>query len=257
MKYILISFLFIALIAKFLKRFNSSYVLNSYIGKKGHGKSTIGVKYLLKYMKKGYTCYTDLDCNLPGIHKINMINLSKFKPVSNSFIWIDESGITFDNRQFKTNWNSGLTEFFKLQRHYKVVVFMSSQAADYDLKLKNLCDNIYLVRKIGHFLTWIRPIGRQVKLIQSTAEADSRIAEDLYYKWIFSWRFVWLPKYWKYFNSFSAPYRPVIPSKVLPCAFLQDFQFGIDPPDLSAFFYIGDPALTQEQVLQLSLYNPM
>lgn len=239
MKYLIIFIVFLILLAKFLKQYNSNFTLSLFYGKKGAGKSTIFVRGIIKYMKKGYTVFTDIPCNLPGVYKVNSLDLATYTLPPYSFIAMDEGGLLFDNRSFKT-FPKGLTEWFKLQRHYKCICWINSQSPDIDLKIRNLADKLYIVRKVGHFVTWLRPLGRQVKLIESTAEADSRIAEDLYYMPFWTWRFYWLPKYWKYFDSFAAPHRDIIPSHLLPCAFLQDFQIGCAAPPMPAWFYPGD-----------------
>lgn len=252
-------FLFIGLflLTKFLKRYNSNFTLSLYYGKKGAGKSSIFVRGILKYMEKGYTVFTDIPCNIPGVYKVNSLDLATYTLPPYSFIAMDEGGLLlFDNRSFKT-FPKGLTEWFKLQRHYKCICWINSQSPDIDLKIRNLADRLFIIRKVGHFLTWSRPLGRQVKLIESTAEADSRIAEDLYYMPFWNWRFYWLPKYWKYFDSFAAPHREVIPSKLLPCAFLQDFRLDCSPDPKPQWFYPGRSEYLKSTIDQLGNFQSL
>lgn len=58
-----------------------------------------------------------------------------------------------------------------------------------------------------------RPINRSITLTEPTAQAESRIADKLSFAKIWNWRFYWMPKYFKYFESFSAPERPLIQYK--------------------------------------------
>jgi len=44
-----------------------------------------------------------------------------------------------------------------------------------------------------------------------SAEAESRIADKLSFESLFKWQITYLPKYFKYFDSFAAPERPPLP----------------------------------------------
>lgn len=110
---------------------------------------------MMKYLKKGWTVYTDIDnCNLPGVRIMNAMDLSDFAPAENSAIFLDEAGILFDNRNFK-NFNSGLRDFFKLQRKYKCRVFLNSQSFDIDKKfvmLQTIWVLLYLLEMFFPFI---------------------------------------------------------------------------------------------------------
>lgn len=193
------------------RRFNNPYRLIFIFGKKGAGKSLYMVKQMMKYLKKGWTVYTDIDnCNLPGVRIMNALDLSKFAPVENSAIFLDEAGILFDNRNFK-NFNSGLRDFFKLQRKYKCRVFLNSQSFDIDKKIRDVVDQMGLMVSIGNVFSIYRPIRRSITLTEPSSEAESRIADKLSFESIFKWQITYLPKYFKYFDSFAAPERPSLP----------------------------------------------
>ena len=64
------------------RRYNNPYRLIFIFGKKGAGKSLYMVKQMIRYLKKGWTVYTDIDnCNLPGVRIIKAMDLSEFVPV--------------------------------------------------------------------------------------------------------------------------------------------------------------------------------
>lgn len=210
--------IFLSIVGAFLvwftvqsRRYNNPYRLIFIFGKKGAGKSLYMVKQMMKYLKKGWTVYTDIDnCNLPGVRIMNAMDLSEFAPVENSAIFLDEAGILFDNRNFK-NFNSGLRDFFKLQRKYKCRVFLNSQSFDIDKKIRDVTDHMGLIVSVGNVFSIYRPIRRSITLTQPTAEAESRIADKLSFESLFKWQIIYLPKYFKYFDSFAAPERPSLP----------------------------------------------
>ena len=210
--------IFLSIVGAFLvwffvqsRRYNNPYRLIFIFGKKGAGKSLYMVKQMMKYLKKGWTVYTDIvNCNLPGVRIMNAMDLSEFAPVENSAIFLDEAGIIFDNRNFK-NFNSGLRDFFKLQRKYKCRVFLNSQSFDIDKKIRDVTDHMGLIVSVGNVFSIYRPIRRSITLTQPSAEAESRIADKLSFESLFKWQITYLPKYFKYFDSFAAPERPPLP----------------------------------------------
>lgn len=199
------------------RRFVNPYRLIFIFGKKGSGKSTLMVSQMLKDLKHGWNVYTDMqDCVVPGVRIIkSSADLSKFVPEANSALYLDEVGISFDNRSYKS-FDSGLRDFFKLQRKYKCKVVMNSQSFDVDKKIRDVTDSMILQTSIGNVITLSRPIRRSVALVEATAQADSRIADNLKFESIFRWRVLWMPKYFKYFESFNAPERPAIPFREIP-----------------------------------------
>lgn len=198
------------------RRFANPYKLIFIFGKKGAGKSTLMVRCMLRDLKHGWNVYTDIqDCIVPGVRIINSSDLAKFVPDANSALYLDEVGIAFDNRSYKT-FDAGLRDFFKLQRKYKCKVVMNSQSFDVDKKIRDVTDSMILQTAIGNVLTLSRPIRRSVTLCEATAQADSRIADNLKFESVFRWRIYFMPKYFKYFESFNAPERPSIPFREIP-----------------------------------------
>lgn len=199
----------------YAKRYANPYKLVFIFGKKGSGKSCYLVNQLLRYQKKGYTCYTDMYVNIPNVRIIKAEDLKEFKPVENSALFLDEVGLTWDNRNFK-NFDKGLTEFFKLQRHFRCVVYMNSQSFDVDKKIRDVTDSMILQSNIANVISVSRPIIRRVTLVEATAEGDSRIADNLQFDKLWRWKFYWMPKYFKYFNSHTIPEREYIPFNEVP-----------------------------------------
>ena len=220
--FLIVAFAVFAGFSFYSRRFANPYRLIFIFGKKGAGKSTLMVHEMLKDLKKGWHVYTDMqDCIVPGVRIIaSSGDLARFVPEANSALYLDEVGISFDNRSYKS-FDSGLRDFFKLQRKYKVKVVMNSQSFDVDKKIRDVTDSMILQTAIGNVFTLSRPIRRSVALVEATAQADSRIADNLKFEPLHRWRLYFMPKYFKYFESFNAPERPAIPFREIP-ALIQD-----------------------------------
>lgn len=179
-------------------------------GKKGAGKSTYMVSLMLQHLRNGWTVYTNMhDVNISGVRLMDANSLSDCVPDPHSVLFIDEAGLLWDNRSHKS-FDKGFTEFFKLQRKYKCKVYINSQSFDVDKKIRDLTDSMVLMSSIAGCIGVVRPIIRKVALVEASAQGESRIADNLKFGSLFSFRFLWLPSYFKYFDSFKAPERPPI-----------------------------------------------
>lgn len=170
------------------------------------------VRKMLYYKRKGWNVYTDMaDVRIPGVQIFDLRQLEMFRPPEHSVVFLDEVGISMDNRSFKS-FPPGLRDFFKYARKMKVIIFMNSQAYDVDKKVRDTTDAMLLMQSIGSFLCIARPITRSITLTAPSAEAESRIADVLRFGSIFSWRFYYMPLYFRYFDSSAMPPRPVLTS---------------------------------------------
>ena len=220
MKLLIIIFspvLIVLIISIITRKWRNPWKLYLVFGKKGSGKSTYLVKLAIKYLKKGFYVYTNMpDMVLPGIRLIDVEQIGDFVPVANSLLLLDEVGMIWDNRNFK-NFKPSVRDFFKLQRHYKVITYLASQTFDIDKKLRDLTDGMILNVNVLNVLTVGKTIRRKITLTESTSEAESRIAEDLKFCPLWSWHFTYIPKYAKYFSSFKVPETPYIPFTDIVC----------------------------------------
>lgn len=209
--FFIVVFSVIVLFQLLTRKYANPYQTTFIFGKKGAGKSLLLVHYMLKYRRKGWTIYTDMkDIRIPGVRIIDSRDLSQFRPCEGSAIFLDEVGISMDNRSFKT-FPPGLRDFFKYSRKMKCVVFMNSQAFDVDKKVRDTTDKMILQVAIANCIAFSRPIRRSITLTEPTSEAESRIADRLSFSGIFSWKFLWMPKYFKYFDTQEMPARQLLP----------------------------------------------
>lgn len=182
------------------------YKLIYIFGLKGSGKSTLMVDLMIKDLKKGWEIYSNIpDIRLP-CRVFDPKDLSDFKPVPHSALYIDEAGLLWDNRNFKT-FAAGLTEFYKLQRKYKCKVIINSQTFDVDKKIRDLVDRMYLCSNVAGCFCFVRPILRKLKLQEAMGDSESKIVDNLQFDSIFRCRLLFLPRYFPAFDSYRAPDR--------------------------------------------------
>lgn len=206
---VLASFFFVWLYVQ-AKKYRNPYTLTFIFGKKGAGKSCFMVREMLKLQRSGWVVYTDMpDVKIPGVRIINHKDLAVFRPEEHSALFLDEVGISMDNRSYKT-FPPGLRDFFKYLRKMKCRCYMNSQAYDVDKKVRDTVDSMILQTSLFGVFSVSRPILRSITLTEASGLADSRIADSLRFGSFFNFRIYYMPKYFKYFNSLEMPQRGLI-----------------------------------------------
>lgn len=192
--------LFCLLFHKSTSKFLNPYKLIFVFGKKGSGKSTLLQKISYQYVRKGWTVYStevpDNGQNVPikqkkhrrkteeeeqlfhTIRKIDPKKIYEYQFPPKTCIFIDEVSLIWDNRNFK-NMDSKVVAWFRYQRHYKCRVYLFSQSFDIDKKLRDLCDEMYIVNKFARVLVRAKRIIRKPVVVHPSPEAPARIDEDL------------------------------------------------------------------------------
>lgn len=190
-------------------KYRNPYKLFMVFGKKGSGKSTLMCKLAMKYNKKGFKVY----CNtvIPGTYYFDteLVGFAHFP--ENSVLLIDEVGMIWDNRDFKS-FKKEVRNYFKLQRHYKHIVYLFSQSFDVDKKLRDLTDNMYMIFNFCNFLSIARRVTKTITIshADSNVTGESKIVDDYKLDSILLFMFgtvkiTYIPKYAKYFNTYDAP----------------------------------------------------
>lgn len=187
------------------RKYLNPYKLIMIFGKKGSGKTTLLTKLALDYLKQGIPVYSTE--KIPGVFLINYEDLGYTHFPEGSVLLIDEAGMKWDNRNFK-NFDPKLRDFLKLQRHYKLRVYLFSQTFDVDKKIRDLTDEMYLVEKKFRVFSYAKRILKRIVLTEATADGPSKIDENLVFDslllfWCGSRKFTFIPKYAKMFDSFE------------------------------------------------------
>lgn len=204
------------------RKYVNPYRLYLIFGKKGSGKSTYLTKLAVRYMRKGWIVYTNMeDLVIPGVRFFNIQHLGEYVPEAHSLLLLDEVGMIWDSRDFKA-FKPTVRDFFKLQRHYKVVVYMASQTFDVDKKIRDLTDGMYLQTNFLRVFSLGRRITRSVTLTESTSEAESRICDNLKWAPVWDWTLTYIPKWGKMFDSAVIPEKPILEYQAVPGEFVDD-----------------------------------
>lgn len=194
-------------------KFSNPYRLYMLFGKKGSGKTTFITKMAIKYMRQGRKVYSTVP--VPGAYGFDPQKLGRLNFEPESVIFFDEAGILFDNRDFK-NFSKDKTEYLKLMRHYRVTIYMFSQAFDIDKKIRDLTDYCYLVTNWFNVLSVARKISRRITIVHadSGGTGESHLADDMDFTPWFTIPFggaifTFIPAWTKYFNSFDCVPLPL------------------------------------------------
>lgn len=212
MGYVLLALLFLlpTVFNLTTRKYLNPYKLYLVFGKKGSGKSTYLVKLARKYMKRGWLIYTNMEeLYIPGVRHFDIQHLGDFVPEAHSLLLLDEVGMIWDNRDYKT-FKPQVRDFFKLQRHYHILVYMASQTFDVDKKLRDLCDGMFLHQNRLRVFTVGKRITRKVIITEAVGDAESRISENLVICPFWDWTLTYIPKYAKYFDSHAVPDKPYL-----------------------------------------------
>lgn len=178
-----------------------------YIGVPGSGKTTYAAfltKDRRKRAKKG-KCSDLILSNTPikGTFKVVKSDIGQFM-IKDCLLIMDEAGIDYNNRNFKT-FSDAETYFYKFHRHYNVDVAMFSQDFDVDVKLRKLATRLFIVEKslIPGFIKR-KQISKKVGIDKLTKQLI-----DEYRFAIFGTKYIYAPKLWKLFDSYSHKELPI------------------------------------------------
>lgn len=223
---LIIAFLF--LLVLFPRR--PKHVLNIYFGVPGSGKSTFAayltkmslresavIKFCKKYenwkicgfilgsklFKRSIPVYSNVP--ITGAYQLDARSDLGFYDVSDAKIIIDEAGIEYNNRDFKSFPKESIY-FYKYHRHYKTCIDVFSQSYDdMDITLRRLAQNFYVVKKslLPCFIV-VKRFRRKISVNEQNQIADiySNGIPIIDSKWVFC------PPLWKMFNSYSTKKLP-------------------------------------------------
>lgn len=206
--------IFCAIVVAFLSVFHfatrkylNPYKLIFIFAKKGQGKSTLLTKMALHHLKRGWHVYSTEP--IPGCYLIAPEDIGYFEFPWHSLVVIDEIGMIWDNRNFKS-FKPEIRDWFKLQRHRKIKVICASQSFDVDKKIRDLADDMFLLQKKFRVFSYGKRILKILDITEATGDSESRIVDNLkfdsiFWFWAGSRTLTFIPAWTKYFNTFAAP----------------------------------------------------
>lgn len=185
---------------------SSDYTLDLYLGKKRSGKTTILTALAIKYQLQGRKVYSNY--YIPGTYEFNPSIIGTDRYIEpNSVLLIDEIGIVFNNRDWdKGTFDKSKIEWFKLQGHYKVKCIIATQSpTDFDKVIRELVDNVYIVKKLFRVFIFARPVGKKIEIANS--DTGSNIGGNIVFSYFYKGfpKIYFLPRYTPFFDSFSTP----------------------------------------------------
>lgn len=194
-------------------RYRNPYRLTMVFGKKGSGKTTLLTKLAIKYRKMGRPVFSNVE--IFGCNKLNIEDIGEKQFPVNAVLLCDEVSLIWDNRDFKT-FPKKVARYFRLQRHYRNTVYLFSQNFDIDKKIRDLCDDMFLLTNFFGYLSIARKIKKTPTLHQPDSDDDGSnkkegfITEDFRFDLPSSWIWTYIPRYIKFFNSFESEYYPPV-----------------------------------------------
>lgn len=193
-------------------KYRNPYKLYMCFGKKGSGKTTLMTKLCLQYKKKGWNVYCDRE--IPGAIVFPTNEFGKYQFPPNSLILVDEVGLVWDNRNYKS-FPEHVKVYFKYQRQYRHVVFLFSQSFDIDKKIRDLTDHLYIVQNYFNCFSIARRVTKFLTVVHASksAQGESKIVDDYKIDSLLlapfgTVKITYIPKYAKYFKSFNPPELP-------------------------------------------------
>lgn len=212
-KFLIILSVIFAFITYMSRKYRNLYRLTMIFGKKGAGKTTLLTKLSIKYNKLGYKVFSNVE--IFGCYHLDIADIGFRDFPVNSVLLIDEVSLIWDNRNFKS-FKPEVGKYFRLQRHYKNIVYLFSQNFDIDKKIRDLCDDMYLLTNLFGFLSIARKIRKTPTLHQPQTDESGKsnnegfITENFTFDFPSTWIFTYIPRYIKFFNSFEIePKKPV------------------------------------------------
>lgn len=189
------------LMPRFLKGFCS------FVGLRGSGKSCLGSFLAQYWLKKGKKVYSNYP--IKGCYEYDVSDLGTYL-IEDCVLILDEAGIDMSNRKFMEKSIKGIKEnnrrFWKLTRHYKIPnIYLFSQAFDYDVTLRRLCDRQYILTQSAIPNFTLITMLKQYWSVTEDGDSPCIKMEIVKFPHLRLYRKPW----YKYYDSFSVDELPI------------------------------------------------
>lgn len=185
-------------------------MIHCVVGFPGTGKTTYCARLAHRAMKHGVKVYS----NIPELTKTIPVSLSDFGRynIHDGLLIFDEAGIEMNSRSWK-GFPMEAVRFLKLHRHYHMEIWIFSQAEDYDVTVRRLAERIYIIRK-----SRIRAFSSLQRLhpewVVDDLSGQPRVQWVMMPWWSGGVKWIFRPKWYKHFDSWSAPQLPPLPAEI-------------------------------------------
>lgn len=140
-----------------------------YFGSPGSGKTTLACREILRAKKHYRATFANFGCKCADFDDVDLKDLGQWTFPAGSYVAIDEAGIEYNNRKYKS-LSQDTIKWFKLHRHYGCDLSIWSQSwDDMDVTLRRLADRLYYVKRIGPF-SILRRVYKRVKIDKETEQ---------------------------------------------------------------------------------------
>lgn len=224
----------------------------TFFGVPGSGKTTFAAAISYLANKKNIPVYSNVP--IKGTYMVKRDEIGQYNlPIFDSeycVLLVDECGIEYNNRNFKSNFKDDSLAWWKLHRHYKTLVFIFSQSyEDMDKKLRDLTQQFFLVQRCGIFKKFRKALPIRFKIGINELSGD---IQDMYYfdnplMSLFTNRYIYCKRFWNLFDSWDCPKLPDLPT-------LNKYdRVNVDPDPL--INDDSDTDLAENYINKLSLKN--
>lgn len=197
----IISYLIIFLLFKIYEsiKIKRNCRFDTFFGVPGAGKSTVATSIALDYLKRNRRVFANFEVSGTTFITKEQITYSN-NDLNNCLLIIDEVGIDYNNRGFKTNFTTEALKLFKKHRHKNIdIVIFSQDYEDMDKKLRDLSTRFYLIKKsVIPFFIKTRLITKYIGI-----DKESKQIIDEYSFVPFGSKYIYMPRTWKAFNTYD------------------------------------------------------